>query len=113
MKSNMLLAFLLSFILLVSLPVWGDSTNDDNDQIKLAVIPKLQVGIHQQQQIITMDKQTQQHQQLQIQQLPMGQMYPSIQLTPRHFLQCLKMYVALVLVVPCLLWVLAYLRASM
>ena len=32
MKSNIILAFLLSFILLVSLPVWGDSTNDDNDQ---------------------------------------------------------------------------------
>ena len=32
MKQNLLITFLLSFILLVSLPVWGDSTNDDNDQ---------------------------------------------------------------------------------
>jgi len=32
MKSNMLLAFVLSFILIVSLPVWGDSTNDNNAQ---------------------------------------------------------------------------------
>ena len=32
MKQNLLLTFLLTFILLVSLPVWGDSTNDDNDQ---------------------------------------------------------------------------------
>ena len=32
MKNNLLLAFLLSFIILVSLPVWGDSANDDNDQ---------------------------------------------------------------------------------
>ena len=31
-KQNLLITFLLSFILLVSLPVWGDSTNDDNDQ---------------------------------------------------------------------------------
>ena len=32
MKNTLLLAFVLSFILVVSLPVWGDSTNDDNDQ---------------------------------------------------------------------------------
>ena len=32
-KQNLLLAFLLSFTLLVSLPAWGDSTNDDNDQV--------------------------------------------------------------------------------
>ena len=32
MKNNLLIAFLLSFILLVSFPVLGDSTNDDNDQ---------------------------------------------------------------------------------
>ena len=33
LKSNLLLAFLLTFILVVSaLPAWGDSTNDDNDQ---------------------------------------------------------------------------------
>ena len=32
MKNILLLAFVLSFILVVSLPVWGDSTNDDNDQ---------------------------------------------------------------------------------
>ena len=31
-KQNLLITFLLTFILLVSLPVWGDSTNDDNDQ---------------------------------------------------------------------------------
>ena len=32
-KQNLLITFLLlSFILLVSLPVWGESTNDDNDQ---------------------------------------------------------------------------------
>ena len=31
-KQNLLITFLLSFILLVSSPVWGDSTNDDNDQ---------------------------------------------------------------------------------
>ena len=82
-------------------------------QILRVVILKLQAAIHQQQQIITMDKQTQQRQQQPITALPMGQMYQSIQLTPHHFRQCLKMYVALVLVVPCLLWVLAYLQASM
>ena len=33
LKNNLLLAFLLTFILVVgSLPAWGDSTNDDNDQ---------------------------------------------------------------------------------
>ena len=32
MKNTLLLAFVLSFILVVSLPVWGDSTNDDNAQ---------------------------------------------------------------------------------
>lgn len=33
LKSNLLLAFLLTFILTVStVPAWGDSTNDDNDQ---------------------------------------------------------------------------------
>jgi hypothetical protein len=32
MKNNLLLAFVLSFTVIVSLPVWGDSTNDDNDQ---------------------------------------------------------------------------------
>ena len=32
MKNNLLLAFVLSFIIIISLPVWGDSTNDDNDQ---------------------------------------------------------------------------------
>ncbi len=33
LKNNLLLAFLVTFILTVStLPAWGDSTNDDNDQ---------------------------------------------------------------------------------
>ena len=32
MKNTLLLGFVLSFILIISLPVWGDSTNDDNDQ---------------------------------------------------------------------------------
>ena len=32
MKDNLLLAFLLTFIICVSVPVYGDSTNDDNDQ---------------------------------------------------------------------------------
>ena len=32
MKDTLILAFVLSFILVISLPVWGDSTNDDNDQ---------------------------------------------------------------------------------
>ena len=32
MKNTLLLAFVLSFILVVSLPVWGDSTNDANSQ---------------------------------------------------------------------------------
>ena len=31
-KDNLLLAFLLTFILCISVPVYGDSTNDDNDQ---------------------------------------------------------------------------------
>ena len=31
-KDNLLLAFLLAFILCISVPVYGDSTNDDNDQ---------------------------------------------------------------------------------
>ena len=34
MKNTLLLAFVLSFIVIISLPVWGDSTNDDNDQTK-------------------------------------------------------------------------------
>ena len=32
MKNTLLLAFVLSFILIISLPVWGDSTNDANTQ---------------------------------------------------------------------------------
>ena len=32
MKNTLLLTFVLSFILVVSLPVWGDSTNDNNAQ---------------------------------------------------------------------------------
>ena len=33
LKNNLLLIFLITFILSVSsLPAWGDSTNDDNDQ---------------------------------------------------------------------------------
>ena len=32
MKDSLILAFVLSFIVIISLPVWGDSTNDDNDQ---------------------------------------------------------------------------------
>jgi len=32
MKNNLLLGFVLSFILIISLPVWGDSTNDANSQ---------------------------------------------------------------------------------
>ena len=32
MKNTLVLAFVLSFLLIISLPVWGDSTNDDNDQ---------------------------------------------------------------------------------
>ena len=31
-KNNLLLAFILSFILILSVPVWGDSTNDSNTQ---------------------------------------------------------------------------------
>ena len=31
-KNNLLLVFILSFLVIISLPVWGDSTNDDNDQ---------------------------------------------------------------------------------
>ena len=31
-KNNLLLAFILSFILILSVPVWGDSTNDQNTQ---------------------------------------------------------------------------------
>ena len=31
-KNNLLLLFMLSFLVIISLPVWGDSTNDDNDQ---------------------------------------------------------------------------------
>ena len=31
-KNNLILAFLLTFILCISVPVYGDSTNDDNDQ---------------------------------------------------------------------------------
>jgi len=31
-KDNLLLAFLLTFIICISVPVYGDSTNDDNDQ---------------------------------------------------------------------------------
>ena len=32
MKNTLLLAFVLSFLVIVSLPVWGDSTNDANSQ---------------------------------------------------------------------------------
>jgi len=32
MKNTLLLAFVLSFIVIISLPVWGDSTNDTNSQ---------------------------------------------------------------------------------
>ena len=32
MKDTLILAFVLSFILVISLPVWGDSTNDNNAQ---------------------------------------------------------------------------------
>ena len=82
-------------------------------QIHLAVIPKSQGDIRKQLQTITMDKQTQQQIQQPITALQMGQMYQSIQLTPHHFLQCLKTYVALVLAGVFLPWALAYLVASM
>ena len=32
MKDTLVLVFVLSFLVVLSLPVWGDSTNDDNDQ---------------------------------------------------------------------------------
>ena len=32
MKDTLVLAFVLSFLLIISLPVWGDSTNDSNTQ---------------------------------------------------------------------------------
>ena len=32
MKDSLVLGFILSFILIISLPVWGDSTNDANTQ---------------------------------------------------------------------------------
>ena len=32
MKNTLVLAFVLSFLLIISLPVWGDSTNDSNTQ---------------------------------------------------------------------------------
>ena len=32
MKDTLILAFVLSFIVIISLPVWGDSTNDTNSQ---------------------------------------------------------------------------------
>ena len=32
MKDSLVLGFILSFILIISLPVWGDSTNDNNAQ---------------------------------------------------------------------------------
>ena len=32
MKDTLVLVFVLSFLVILSLPVWGDSTNDDNDQ---------------------------------------------------------------------------------
>ena len=31
-KNNLLLVFILSFILVLSVPAWGDSTNDTNNQ---------------------------------------------------------------------------------
>ena len=31
-KNNLLLVFILSFLVIISLPVWGDSTNDSNTQ---------------------------------------------------------------------------------
>jgi hypothetical protein len=31
-KNNLLLLFMLSFLVIISLPVWGDSTNDSNTQ---------------------------------------------------------------------------------
>ena len=81
-------------------------------QILRAVIRKLQVATHQQQQTrIPVDKQTQQ--QVQLHQLPMGQMYPLTPLTLHHTLQCLKMFVVWVLVVLFLLWGLAYLAENM
>ena len=32
MKDTLILAFVLSFLVVISLPVWGDSTNDTNSQ---------------------------------------------------------------------------------
>ena len=32
MKDTLVVVFVLSFLVILSLPVWGDSTNDDNDQ---------------------------------------------------------------------------------
>ncbi len=81
-------------------------------QIHQAVTLKLQVDILPQQQThILADKQIQQRVPLHL--LQMGQMYPLTPLTLRHTLQCLKMFVAWVSVAPFLLWVLAYLVASM
>ena len=81
-------------------------------QILRAVTHRLRGGIRQQRQTPTVvDKQTQQQVPLHL--LPMGQMYQSIQLTPHHIRQCLKMFVAWVLAAPFLLWVLAYLVENM
>ena len=98
MKDSLVLGFILSFILIISLPVWGDSTNDANSQTNSSGSNTLE------------DKQTQQQAQLHL--LPMGQMYPLTPLTRHHIQQCLKMCVAWVLVVPFLLLALAYLGAN-
>ena len=76
MKNSLVLGFILSFILIISLPVWGiQQMMQILKQIHRVVIHKLQVGIHQRQQTPTLeDKQTQQQAQLHL--LPMGQMYP-------------------------------------
>ena len=79
---------------------------------KVVVIPKSREGIHRLQQTHTLeDKQTQQRVPLHL--LPMGQMYQLTQLPLLPFRQCLKMFVALVLVAVCLPWALAYLVANM
>ena len=114
-KQNLLITFLLTFILTVStVPAWGDSTNDNNAQTNSSGSNTQITGGYTSTTTNNNDGQTNNTTSTTTNNSTTnGSDVPVNSANAPSFLLCLKMYVALVLVVPCLLWVLAYLRASM
>ena len=92
-------------VILILISIWAKPViaDDTNTQTDMKVLPRITMT----------DRQTRQHQRQQIQQLPMGQMYPLHQLTHLPIRACLKTFALWVLVVLLVLGSLAFLGASM